>query len=114
MDNTADDYLKKEDPELDITVQIPIAMEPQIIDESSDFAKIVQEVAETIHGEKREFKTLMPSTDAHWFQEKGIPTILVGASARDNNIHAQDEFVYIEDLMDLVKMFALTAYKYLE
>ena len=106
--------MKKEDPDLDIMVQIPIAMEPQVIDESSDFAKIVQKVAEKIHGEKREFKTLMPSTDAHWFQERGIPTILVGASAIDNNIHAEDEFVYIMDLMDLVKMFALTAYKYLK
>jgi succinyl-diaminopimelate desuccinylase len=105
--------MKKEDPDLDITVQIPIAMEPQVIDESSDFAKIVQKVAEKIYGEKREFKTLMPSTDAHWFQERGIPTILVGASAKDNNIHAEDEFVYIKDLMDLVKMFALTALNYL-
>lgn len=105
--------MKEEDPDLDITVQIPIAMEPQIMDESSEFAKIVQKVAEKIHGEKREFKTLMPSTDAHWFQERGIPTILVGASARDNNIHAADEFVYIKDLMDLVKIFALTALNYL-
>jgi succinyl-diaminopimelate desuccinylase len=105
--------MKKEDPDLDITVQIPIAMEPQVIDESSNFAKIVQKVAEKIYGEKREFKTLMPSTDAHWFQERGIPTILVGASAKDNNIHAEDEFVYIKDLMDLVKMFALTALNYL-
>ncbi|MBY9018976.1 MAG: M20 family metallopeptidase [Candidatus Lokiarchaeota archaeon] len=106
--------MKEEDPDLDISVQIPIAMEPQVIDESSEFAKIVQKVAEKIHGEKREFKTLMPSTDAHWFQERGIPTILVGASARDNNIHAEDEFVYIKDLMDLVKMFALTALNYLK
>jgi succinyl-diaminopimelate desuccinylase len=106
--------MKVEDPNLNISVQIPIAMEPQVIDESSDFAKIVLHAAEKIHGEKREFKTLMPSTDAHWFQERGIPTILVGASARDNNIHAQDEFVYIKDLMDLVKIFALTALNYLQ
>jgi succinyl-diaminopimelate desuccinylase len=106
--------MKEEDPDLDITVQIPIAMEPQVIEESSDFAKIVLQVAEKIYGEKREFKTLMPSTDAHWFQERGIPTILVGASAKDNNIHAEDEFVYIRDLIDLVKMFALTALNYLQ
>ena len=89
-------------------------MEPQVIEESSDFAKIVLHAAEMIHGEKREFKTLMPSTDAHWFQERGIPTILVGASARDNNVHAEDEFVYIKDLIDLVKIFALTALNYLQ
>jgi len=106
--------MKEEDPDLDVTVQMPIALEPQVIDESSDFAKIVLKAAEKIHGERREFKTLMPSTDAHWFQERGIPTILVGASAKDNNIHSEDEFVYIKDLMDLVKMFALTALNYLK
>ncbi len=106
--------MKEKDPDLNITVQIPVAMEPQVIEESSHFAKIVLDAAETIHGEKREFKTLMPSTDAHWFQERGIPTILVGASAKDNNIHAEDEFVYIKDLIDLVKMFALTALNYLK
>jgi succinyl-diaminopimelate desuccinylase len=106
--------MKEEDPDLDVTVQMPIVMEPQVIDESSEFAKIVLRAAEKIHGERREFKTMMPSTDAHWFQERGIPTILVGASAKDNNIHSEDEFVYIKDLMDLVKMFALTALNYLK
>ncbi|MHA1197508.1 MAG: hypothetical protein ACTSSM_15605 [Promethearchaeota archaeon] len=56
----------------------------------------------------------IPTTDAHWFQEKGIETIIIGGSRMENNIHAPDEFVFIEDLMDLTKIFALTALKYLQ
>jgi acetylornithine deacetylase/succinyl-diaminopimelate desuccinylase-like protein len=56
----------------------------------------------------------MPSTDAHWFQERGIETILVGASRYDNNWHSADEFVYIEDLMNVTKLYALTALNYLK
>ena len=56
----------------------------------------------------------MPSTDAHWFQERGIPTILIGSTREDNNIHSADEFVYIEDLINTTKMFALTTLNYLK
>jgi succinyl-diaminopimelate desuccinylase len=107
------DEMRKEDPLIDITVQIPIAMEPQVINEDSEFAQSVKLAEKAVYGEEREFKLFMPSTDAHWFQERGIETILVGASRMDNNAHAADEFVYIEDLINLTKVFALTALHYL-
>ena len=56
----------------------------------------------------------MPSTDAHWFQERNIETILIGSSRVDNNVHSSDEFVYIEDLINTTKMYALTALNYLK
>ncbi|MFW9937391.1 MAG: M20 family metallopeptidase [Candidatus Thorarchaeota archaeon] len=108
------DKLKKEDPDLDITVQIPITMEPFIIDEESDFALAVSKSAKAIFGEQREFKLFMPSTDAHWFQERGIETILIGTTRTDNRAHAEDEFVYIEDLINTTKLYALTALNYLK
>ncbi len=107
------EQMKKDDPMLDITVQIPIAMEPQVINEGSEFARAVKKAENAVYGVEREFKLFMPSTDAHWFQERGIETILVGASRRDNNAHAIDEFVYVEDLINLTKVFALTASNYL-
>jgi succinyl-diaminopimelate desuccinylase len=106
--------LKKQDPDLNITVQIPVAMEPQLIDENSDFAMAAKNATKAVFNETREFKLFMPSTDAHWFQERGIPTILIGSSRMDNNAHAEDEFVYIEDLINTTKMFALTAFHYLK
>jgi len=108
------DKLKKEDPDLDITVQIPIAMEPFVIDGKSDFALAVSKSTKVIFGEQREFKLFMPSTDAHWFQERGIETILIGTTRTDNRAHAEDEFVYIEDLINTTKLYALTALNYLK
>jgi len=106
--------LKNEDPYLDIRVQIPISMEPFTIDGKSDFAKAVQKSAQAIYNEEREFKLFMPSTDAHWFQERGIETILIGTGRNDTNAHAADEFVYIEDLINVTKLYALTALNYLK
>ncbi|MFX0004601.1 MAG: M20 family metallopeptidase [Candidatus Hodarchaeota archaeon] len=107
------EQLKQQDPYLDITVQIPISMESFIIDGKSDFAKAVQKSFHAIYNEERDFKLVMPSTDAHWFQERGIETILIGTGRGDTNAHTVDEFVYIEDLINTTKAYALTALHYL-
>ncbi|MFW9875735.1 MAG: M20/M25/M40 family metallo-hydrolase, partial [Candidatus Thorarchaeota archaeon] len=106
--------LKSEDPLLDIVVQIPIAYEPQVIGEDSVFGKAVKDAFKSMFNEERDFRLFIPTTDAHWFQERGIETILVGCIRGDNNIHAEDEFVYIDDLINLTKVYALTALNYLK
>ncbi len=106
--------LKKQDPDLDITVQIPLSFEPQTLDLDSEFAKAVKKSAEIVFNEEREFKLFIPTTDAHWFQEKGIKTVLFGPIRAINKPHATDEFVYIEDLINTTKMFAITALNYLK
>ncbi len=105
---------KRQDPNLDISVQIPISMEPFTVDDTTDFAKAVKKATEGVFKEERSFRLLMPSTDAHWFQERNIETILIGSSRIDNKIHSSDEFVYIEDLINTTKMYALTALNYLK
>jgi acetylornithine deacetylase/succinyl-diaminopimelate desuccinylase-like protein len=111
--NFVEDW-KSKDPDLDITVQIPISMEPCVIDGKSDFARAVQKSSQVVYNEEREFKLFMPSTDAHWFQERGIETIIIGTGRGINNCHAADEFVYIEDLINTTKLYALTALNYLK
>ncbi|MFX1592452.1 MAG: M20 family metallopeptidase [Promethearchaeota archaeon] len=106
--------LKQEDPFLDIKVQIPISLEPFVIDGKSEFANAVQKAFQALYNKKKEFKLFMPSTDAHWFQERGIETILIGTGRDDTNAHAADEFVYIEDLINTTKLYALTALNYLK
>lgn len=106
--------LKQEDPYFDIDVKIPISMEPFIIDGKSDFAQTVQKSMKSVYNEEKEFKLFMPSTDAHWFQERGIETIIIGTGRNENNCHAANEFVYIEDLINATKLYALTALNYLK
>jgi succinyl-diaminopimelate desuccinylase len=104
---------KEEDPLLDINLQIPIAYEPQIVNQKTKFAQTVKNAFRTIFNEEREFKLFISTTDAHWFQERGIDTILIGATRSENNAHAEDEFVYIDDLINVTKIYALTALNYL-
>lgn len=106
--------IKKSDPDLDIIVQIPVIIVPQVADINSKFAIVVKDAFKTVFNEEREFKAFIPTTDAHHFQKKGIETILIGTFRGDNNIHGQDEFVYINDLINTTKIYALTALNYLK
>lgn len=106
--------LRNQDPYIKIDVRIPISMEPFMIDGKSDFADTVKKSIKTVYNEERDFILFMPSTDAHWFQERGIETILIGTGRNDNNCHAADEFVYIDDLINTTKLYALTALNYLK
>ncbi|MFW9822284.1 MAG: M20 family metallopeptidase [Candidatus Thorarchaeota archaeon] len=106
--------LKKNDPYLNISVQIPICIEPEISNVNSDFAKIVSNAYNSVYNEEREFKIILPTTDATFFHQKGIETILIGTIRGDNNIHSIDEYVYIQDLLDVTKVYALTALNYLK
>ena len=106
--------LKKDDPDLDITIQIPISYGPHLINQESRFAKTVMNATKTVYGEEREFKMFNCTTDAHWFAEKGIETIIIGTFREDNVIHSADENVHIEDLINTTKIFAIIAMNYLK
>ncbi len=106
--------LKKEDSNLNITTQIGTFIKPHITDTRSTFAIAVKEAFKAVFGEEREFKAFIPTTDGQLFLEKGIDTILVGTLRGENNHHAQDEFVYIEDVLNMTKIYALTAFNYLK
>lgn len=105
--------LKIKDPELDIIVQIPICYGPHIINSETKFAKAVLDATKAVYGEEREFRFSNCTTDAHWFAEKGIETVMIGTFREDNAIHCADESVLIEDLINTTKLFAITALNYL-
>ncbi len=105
--------LKNNAPDFDITVQIPISYGPHYINTESSFAKAVINATRSVYGEEREFKMFNCTTDAHWFAEKGIETVLIGTFRKDNVIHCADENVHIEDLINTTKMFAIIAMNYL-
>ncbi len=105
---------KEEDPNLNINVTIPIKFEPQIMDIKSDFAQAVQKAFSQVYGELKDFRLFISTTDAHFFQEHGIETILAGSGGANNNTHAPDEFIEIDDLINTTKIFALTALNYLK
>ncbi|MFX1496732.1 MAG: M20 family metallopeptidase [Promethearchaeota archaeon] len=108
------DELKKKDPNVEITFQNPVSIPTQIGDPDSVIAKVVKNAFKKVFSEERDFKAFIPTTDAQLFQMKGIETIIIGTLRGDNNYHAQDEFVYIDDVINAVKIYALTALNYLK
>jgi succinyl-diaminopimelate desuccinylase len=104
---------RQNDSDLDIKVSFAFSFEPFETDINTKFAKIVQNSVSTVHNEERDFKFFQSANDGHWFHEKGIETILIGTGTHENNVHAEDEFVSINDLMDTTKIFALTILNYL-
>lgn len=101
------------DPELDINVNFSISFEPFVSNTNSKFAKAIKNAIKIVYNEEREFKLFQSANDGHWFHEKGIETIIMGTGSHKNNVHAEDEFVSIDDLIDTTKIFALTAFNYL-
>ncbi len=108
------DEYKKKNPELDLLVQAPVFVEPLITDTNTEFAASVKKAYTSVFNEERDFKLIIASTDAHHFKRNGIDTLVIGTMRGDNNYHAQDEFVYIEDLITATKIYALSALDYLK
>ena len=102
------------DPDLDINVNFSISFEPFVSNTNSKFAKAIKNAIQIVYDEEREFKLFQSANDGHWFHEKGIETIIMGTGSHENNVHAEDEFVSIDDLIDTTKIFALTALNYLK
>jgi len=101
------------DPDLDIKVNFSISFEPFVSNTNSKFAKAIKNAIKIVYDEEREFKLFQSANDGHWFHEKGIETIIMGTGSYENKVHAEDEFVSINDLIDTTKIFALTAFNYL-
>jgi len=101
------------DPDLNINVNFSISFEPFVSNTNSKFAKAIKNAIKFVYNEDREFKLFQSANDGHWFHEKGIETIIMGTGTHENNVHAEDEFVSIDDLIDTTKIFALTAFNYL-
>jgi len=111
---TFTDEYKMKIPELDLLVQTPVFVEPLIADTNTEFAASVKKAYTSIFNEERDFKLFISSTDAHHFKRNDIDTLVIGTMRGDNNYHAQDEFVYIEDLINATKIYALSALDYLK
>lgn len=112
MDFT-EEYRKK-DPDLNVKVNFTFSYEPVIADKSTKFACSLKESIKTLYNEEREFRMIQGANDGHYFHEKGMEVICFGSGSHENNIHAPDEFIRVEDLLETAKIFALTALNYLK
>ena len=105
---------KQNDPDLDLTITIPLSYKPQIINQNSEFALSIKHSIATVFQEQRDFRFNIATNDGHFFMEKGIETIQFGCGGIKNNVHAPDEFIEINDLLNTTKLYAIAAWNYLK
>ncbi len=75
--------------------------------------KILKENATLILNKEPEIGLAGPWCDAHFLINKGIPTIC-GFGPDGENCYAINEFVYINSLIQICKIYTLTAFDFLK
>lgn len=109
--------LKKEDPELDVEVR-ELAWRGG--DEVGDWEKsqellgVIQNVAVELRGKKMTPVCMPAPAMAHYVVKAGIPTIVWGPGAGlSSDAHRSNEWVGIEDIIEVTKAYCLIAMDYM-
>lgn len=89
--------------------------QPVIYDEkkSEKLISSVNRATEYMYGEVKEIRRMAGVTDITHFVNAGIPSLLMGAQSPADFIHGANESVSIESLLIGTKLFAITAYDFL-
>jgi succinyl-diaminopimelate desuccinylase len=101
----------KEEP-IDVTVSFITIGEGSSIDPNSDFGILLQHTFEAIYEVKPIFTFNSGFTDAGNMREAGLEnTFVIGPGGR--GAHSSNEYVELDTLKDITKLYLLVAYRYL-
>lgn len=103
--------LTREDPRLKVEVRTVLRVPPTLSSRDSNIAAaIIQSVAK-VNGNSPRLMGTWGFTDAHFFAQK-MPTVMYGPGI-SAKAHQTDEYVEIDHVLRVAKVFALTAIKML-
>lgn len=92
---------------------MPIIYVPATFVEPEDpFVQILKNNAETILQKEISLEGSGPWSDMWMFLEKGIPAVNFGCDG--GGVHAENEYVEIKSVIDVTKIYALTAFDFLK
>ena len=113
---TIEEEIRKEqekDPDLQVDIRVPLVAKPAIVDPSAAIIGKMQSAAKKVLGKELPMYRFTGLTDARFFIAAGIPTLTYGPHRVGSGFHAADEWVKIEDLTTISKVYALTALEYI-
>ena len=90
------EIVKRENEE--VNVEAVISMLPMKISEDEEVVSILKKVTKEVFGEAKDVIGMDGCSDARFFAEKYIPTVLFGPG-KDGIAHTRDEFVDVKDLL---------------
>lgn len=79
---------------------------PSVSRKDNAFFKIAAQSIELVTGKKARFSVMPGATDMRYFMRKGIPSLGYSASGEEK-WHSDNEFVYIDSLVNTAKVYAL-------
>ncbi len=104
---------QEKDPDLQVDIRVPLVAKPAIVHPSAAIVGKMQSAAKRALGKELSMHRMPSLTDARFFIAAGIPTLTYGPHRVGSGFHAADEWVKIEDLTTISKVYALTALEYL-
>lgn len=105
--------LKEKDAKIKIKIQDLIFVPAFWISEKEKIVELLKNNACFILKKEPKIGSAGPWSDAHFFIKKGIPTIC-GFGPDGKNAHSIDEFVNVESIVQVCKIYALFAFDFLK
>ena len=91
---------------------IPIIYVPAVVvDKNEPLVQVLHQNATKTLGKSPVIEGSGPWSDMWMFVEKGIPAVNFGC--RGKGLHAKDEYVEIDSVIEVTKIYALTAFDFL-
>ncbi|MBU4075071.1 MAG: M20/M25/M40 family metallo-hydrolase, partial [Proteobacteria bacterium] len=88
-----------------VSIKFSSQERPSISPDDRNFFKVVSRAVEETTGRRARFCLMPGATDLRYFMWKGVPAL--GYSARGGETwHSDNEFVYIDSLIDTAKVYA--------
>lgn len=103
--------LKEKDSDLTFTIEQTDHALPYLVDEKEEIVQVLKKNADTVLGRNLPLAVSGGGTDANIFVPAGIPCVVLGPQGGD--LHAEDEWVSISSLVELAKIYTLTALDFL-
>lgn len=95
---------KKTNKQLRVKIRFISSHDPVVVDKKNPICLAIGRAIKRVYKSKAKGLLLTGATDLRYFTEKGIPAI--GYSVEGENCHADDEHIYLEDLIKTTKVFA--------
>jgi len=105
--------LKKGDPQFRADLQVLMRAEPSMSPRNLPIIKSIQKIGGAIMGAEPQPVGLHADSDGKYFRKAGTEAIHWGVGTAKNRGHAADEFIEIEDLLNLTSAHALVAMDFL-
>ncbi len=105
--------LRKSEPKFKAEMEILMKADPSMTSPDTPVIGIIQKVIKQVLGFEPKVGGLHATSDGEYYRKVGIPTIHWGVGTKKNKGHGSDEFIEIEDLVNLTIAHALVNMEFL-